>query len=111
MTAHVTEGCRTKGPGGQVGPQWRSSPAQQKSEIHPKCVKQAPVGVGSTAGVGARRELWLLFIIFFSGGEEARDPMEAEVQRLKGNTAVPRKELFRTHRQKKRLKKRLAGPA
>ena len=44
----------------------------------------------------------MLFIIFFSGGRKARDPTEAEVQRLKGNTAVPRKELFRTHRREKR---------
>lgn len=102
MTAHVTDGARTKGARGPGGATVEgSSPTQQKSQNPPACVKQAPVGWehgrgGSTAG------LWLLFIIFFSGGRKARDPMEAEVQRLKGNTAVPRKELFRTHRREKR---------
>lgn len=92
MTAHVTDGARTKGARGPGGATVEgSSPTRQKSQNPPACVKQAPVGWehgrgGSTAG------LWLLFIIFFSGGRKARDPMEAEVQRLKGNTAVPRKD-------------------
>lgn len=65
------------------------NPAEEAKST-PACVKQLPVGSGEH-GRGGNVGLWLLFIIFFSGGRKARDPMEAEVQRLKENTTVPRK--------------------
>ena len=96
MTAHVTDGARTKrarGPGGATAE--GSSLSRQKSQNPPACVKQAPVGREHGGALVA-----LHYFLF--GMRKARDPTEAEVQRLKGNTAVPRKELFRTHRREKR---------